>query len=232
MYNHLYNASRGNLIGGNTDSHHQPPASPDSHSLNPMPRDTRKDDRRYYRSAEFKQALLEDRLQQEFVVHTPVEPSSGASNRFSRYHAKRKSIAMSFPSLSMLDVTKGVPEDRQAEDSEAGEAHNSESETSASPQSANVPSAVEHHSPLSNVSDTSSEADTPSKSREHRLPRIHLHGTGPFARLARHRKGGQESWCIDVGAGGMCGLLKDEPANPALAKDLHQTGTPQPSSVN
>lgn len=193
MYNHLYNASRGNLISDNTDYHHQPPASPDSHSPIPMPRDTRKDDRRYYRSAEFKQALLEDRLQQEFVVHTPVEPSSGASNRFSRYHAKRKSIAMSFPSLSMLDVTKGVPEDRQAEDSEAGEAHNSESDTSASPQSATVPAAVEHHSPLSNVSDTSSEADTPSKSREHRLPRIHLHGTGPFARLARHRKGGQES---------------------------------------
>lgn len=30
--------------------------------------------------------------------------------------------------------------------------------------------------------------------------------------------------CIDLGAGGMCGLLKDEPANLALAKDLHQLG--------
>lgn len=194
MYN-LYNASRGNLISKNTDHHHQPPVSPDSPSLTPMPRDTRKDERRYYRSAEFQQALLEDRLQQEFVLQTPVEPSSRVSNRFSRHPSRRKSIAMSLPSFSMLDVSKGVPEDRQAEDSEAGEAHSSSSgsEISALPHYATAPAAVEHNHPSSNSSETSSEADTPPQSREHRLPRIRLHGTGPFARFARHRKGGQES---------------------------------------
>lgn len=182
----LYNASRGTLVRRNTEQDRKQRTSTDRQSVHPMLDDTGTDERRYYRSAEFQQALLEHQLQRDFPPQSPVE-AAGDDNP-SRYSLKRRSTRasmMSSRTFAMLDMTQEVPEDRRPEAGEAREELGGEPEMPSSPYSAIVP--MEHTVPSSNDSNASSESE-PQKQRKHRLPRIHLSGTGPFISFARNKK--------------------------------------------
>lgn len=180
MYN-LFNSSRSSLLGRSDPSSAQRRNSNERHSLKPWEaeqEDEETSSKRYYRSADFRKALLEDHIQQSLTPPAP-EPASGAGRRKSRHGLYRRSTTLSKSSLSSIIGLQNEPKSQEqpVEQTSEDEAHSPVSDDLN-----NTPA------PETKDSTESTEQKTTEPERRFHLPKIHLDRVSPFGHFSRAQR--------------------------------------------
>ncbi|KAF2210737.1 hypothetical protein CERZMDRAFT_99345 [Cercospora zeae-maydis SCOH1-5] len=185
MYS-LFNSSSQSLSSRSGHAERRHRNSIDRHSLQPLLPDHGTDERRYYRSAEFQQALVEHQMQRTQTPPLPPSPATEQTrHRLSRYSFRRQSTAgsRSSTSLVMLDGATS-PEDGHREDSEQRGQLGSEPDVQSSPYSALVP--TQRRPPATTAGSNHSSVSEQRPTSKHLVPRIHLNDVAPLLKRMRH----------------------------------------------
>lgn len=159
--------------------HAQPRNSSERHRLDPFLNEEGTDERRYYRTAEFQQALLEHQIERSLTPPLEQSQPQDDTGRMSRF-LQRRSTVMSKSSLSLPFFDQELERAKQ----EDKDKHRAEDDIPEATDDIDVPSAS--HRPDSGA--LSSDGSTSQPSRSSSRPSIHKHGIAPLIDFARNNK--------------------------------------------
>ncbi|KAF2167940.1 hypothetical protein M409DRAFT_22085 [Zasmidium cellare ATCC 36951] len=159
--------------------HAQPRNSSERHQLDPLLNEEGTDESRYYRTAEFQQALLEDQIERSLTPPLEQGQSHEDTGRMSRFLQRRSTVA----SKSSL-VLPFFDQDMERAKQEGKDKHRAEDNIPPPASDIEVPPAS--HRPDSGA--VSSDGSSSQPSRSSSRPSIHKHGIAPLIDFARNKK--------------------------------------------
>lgn len=159
--------------------HAQPRNSSERQQLNPLLNEEGTDESRYYRSAEFQQALLEDQIERSLTQPLEQSQTQDDTGRMTRFLQRRSTIASkSSLSLPFFD-----------QDAERAKQENLEKRRAVEeippPPADDFEFPPTSHAPDSGAASSDGSSSQPSRSSSR--PSIHKNGVGPLISYVRNR---------------------------------------------